>query len=327
MSFKLQKATPENAPIFAAFIGGAGEGKTLSALLFARGLAGPDGRIAMIDTEGRRSLHYADDQEVGGFEFVEFAAPFSSDRYREALKTCVEGGAHVIIIDSASHEWFAEGGVLDFADQEEKRLANHRGKAIAKWARPKMAHRNFLACAMGLPAHVIFCYREDVVTDSDGNEQVKTNAGKKDKFEMLFSVRLENQGRVAGFDKALPRGMEHLLKVGEQISVETGERFAEPHASQDRPAADDYAELRTKVTSWAWEHGIDDDAITDELKRRGAEIESWTQATPEMLRFVIDKGDKFASKLTTKTNLAAASPSPVPSSATGGESSPSDKQP
>ena len=62
-----------------------GGGKTYSALLLARGLVGPTGRIAMIDTENRRGELYADDPKIGGYDVQQLGEPFSPQRYIDMI--------------------------------------------------------------------------------------------------------------------------------------------------------------------------------------------------------------------------------------------------
>ena len=51
----------ERAGLFVSLTGGTNSGKTFSALRLARGIAGPNGKIAVLDTEGGRTLHLKDE--------------------------------------------------------------------------------------------------------------------------------------------------------------------------------------------------------------------------------------------------------------------------
>jgi hypothetical protein len=59
MSFEFAPAKREQVSLLIALAGASGSGKTFSALRLARGMS-PDGKIAFIDTEARRGLHYAE---------------------------------------------------------------------------------------------------------------------------------------------------------------------------------------------------------------------------------------------------------------------------
>lgn len=55
-SYTFRKASDVNepTPLLVGIAGGTGSGKTFSAFRLARGIVGPQGRIAMLDTEKRR---------------------------------------------------------------------------------------------------------------------------------------------------------------------------------------------------------------------------------------------------------------------------------
>lgn len=230
--FIIEKAKREAAPVTSAFIGQSGSGKTYSALLFARGLVGAEGKIVVIDTEGGRAKIYADDPDIGGFEHMNFELPYSSERYKDATMTAVLADADAIIIDSASHEHEAEGGMLDFAEKEEKRIGG-RSAHIQKWVKPKMAHNRFIRSAVGSPCHVIFCIREKVLADM--SEEAKRKKP-EDKimyvpvceknliFEMTIAIRLEPDTHKATFIK-VPKPFLSHIKNGEVITVEHGKNL------------------------------------------------------------------------------------------------------
>lgn len=233
-TFKVTEARREEAPITAAFIGQSGSGKTYSALLFARGLVGKEGKIVVIDTEGKRALIYADDPDIGSFHHIDFTLPYSSERYKEAVHAALLSDADAIIIDSASHEHEAEGGMLDFAEQEESRIKN-KSRHIQKWVKPKMAHNRFVRFAVGCPAHVIFCIREKVLSDlSDESKNKKPEdkvmyvpaCEKNLIFEMTIALRLEPETHRATFIK-VPKPFEAHISDGEVITAEHGRKLLE----------------------------------------------------------------------------------------------------
>lgn len=59
MSYTFRPAVSysERHGCFVALVGGPSSGKTFSALRLARGIAGKDGKIAVLDTEAGRTLH------------------------------------------------------------------------------------------------------------------------------------------------------------------------------------------------------------------------------------------------------------------------------
>ncbi len=134
--------------------GASGSGKTYTALMIATGLAGPSGRIAFIDTENKRGIHYADRFK---FDHADITAPFTPDAYLNAIVAADRAGYDVIVIDSFSHEWEGEGGVRDWADQLEAAGA----KAPAQWKVPKLAHKKLVNRMLTTRAHIIVCLRAE----------------------------------------------------------------------------------------------------------------------------------------------------------------------
>ena len=167
MSFTLRPAVREKIGLLFGVAGASGSGKTFSALLLAKGIANGTGRIAVIDTEAGRALHYAPksgakaDAAAGTFDFLhlDFQPPFTPERYIEAIRACEEAGATVIVIDSMSHEWAGEGGCADMQAAEAERMATNRstGKVdewkietmtAPAWKKPKQRHQRMMAHPM-----------------------------------------------------------------------------------------------------------------------------------------------------------------------------------
>jgi dephospho-CoA kinase len=59
MSFSFRPGVRENVGLLIGLAGGTGSGKTYSAMELAAGISG-DKPFAVIDSEARRALHYAD---------------------------------------------------------------------------------------------------------------------------------------------------------------------------------------------------------------------------------------------------------------------------
>jgi AAA domain-containing protein len=153
MIFQFAPAKRDNVSILIALAGASGSGKTYSALTLAKGLS-PTGKIAFIDTEARRGLHYAEE-----FQFVhaDMRPPFAPPRFIEAIRSAEATGAEVVIIDSFSHEYDGEGGIIDFAD----RLASEGVKSPGNWKEPKLSHKKMMNALLQCHASVIFCLRAD----------------------------------------------------------------------------------------------------------------------------------------------------------------------
>lgn len=108
---QIRKAERKKAKLRLGISGASGSGKTWSALEIATGMGG---KIGMIDTEAGRGELYGSDFE---YDIIRLEAPYSPDRYIEAIKTFEKAGYDILIIDSLSHAWVGEGGVLSIVDK------------------------------------------------------------------------------------------------------------------------------------------------------------------------------------------------------------------
>lgn len=221
--FEFKQAEREAAPVFIGIEGESGSGKTYSALLMARGIVGPKGKIGIADTEGRRAKIYADDPDIGKFEHMDFVAPYSSDRFRQMIHAAVKAELDILIVDSASHEHEAEGGMLDYADQEEQRMASNPRRTQAKWIKPKMQHNRFIRTALSCGIHVIFCIRIKTIIDTDTKPVTVKKVPVCESqlpYEFLLRVHVEKEG-VAHFLK-VPKPFQQHIRDGQRITVEHG---------------------------------------------------------------------------------------------------------
>lgn len=153
--FKIQAATREGVKPLIVPYSESGCGKTYSALLLARGLAGPKGKIVVADSESRRASLYAD-VLPGGFETFDLCEPFSPARYIEAVDSIERSGAAVGIIDSGSHEWEGPGGVLDQAGENEHKSGK---PGLHNWRLPKLEHAKFVQRLLRTKIPFIICLR------------------------------------------------------------------------------------------------------------------------------------------------------------------------
>jgi hypothetical protein len=156
MTFEVKTAVREAVPPLIALWGPSGGGKTYSALKVARGLVGSKGKIVLIDTENGRAKFYAN--MVGGWHHLDLQPGFSPQRYTEAMKAAEAAGADVIIIDSMSHAWDGEGGVLDMADNA-RSASGKLLTGLAKFKTPKTQFKRMMNNLLRSRVPVIFCLR------------------------------------------------------------------------------------------------------------------------------------------------------------------------
>lgn len=259
MSFNFAPAKRENVSVLVAFAGASGSGKTMSALRMAKGMS-PAGKIAFIDTEARRGLHYAEE-----FKFVhaDMRPPFTPARFIEAIRAAEATGAEVIVVDSFSMEYDGEGGIIDWAD----RLASEGVKSPGNWKEPKLAHRKMMNSFLQLHASVIFCLRADEKIEilREGGKTTVRPLGwmpiceKRFLYEMTASFTLTpDKPGIPHFDlpHKLQRQHRAFFTDTQPISEESGRLLAEwaaggtaaPSVTLDKPAdgavptADEYVE-------------------------------------------------------------------------------------
>lgn len=225
---KIERAVREKTFTLTSIAGPSGSGKTYSALLYARGLVGPQGKIGFIDTENKRSRFYAD--VADGFDVIDLDPPFTSARYVEAIKAFEKAGYTAIVIDSISHEWEGSGGVLEQAEAIEERT---KRAGLHCWQKPKAAHKKLMNELLQTRAHLIFCCRvkEKVVQTKgkDGKAEI-VNEGfvvvqeKSFIYEMTVSMMLEEGTHVPLLQKcpgdllpAFPQGSRITSAIGSAV--------------------------------------------------------------------------------------------------------------
>lgn len=185
-----------------AFDGPTGAGKTWTALKWATVLAGDDGRIAFIDTERDSAKLYANHFT---FDVVRFDPPYEVPRLIELLRTAETAGYAVVVVDSLSHFWEGEGGLLDEVDAAGQRAG---GNSFAGWKHGTPLQRHMVDAFLALDCHVIVCMRSKMeyvleeYTDSKGNKRTRPvkmgmapvqRAGLEYEFTVVGDLDLEHR--------------------------------------------------------------------------------------------------------------------------------------
>lgn len=242
MSVSFRPGKREQVGVLVAVAGASGAGKSYSLLRLATGLA--DGHpFAVLDTEARRALHYADQFK---FDHADLGAPFSPGHYLEAIIAAEAAGYPVIVVDSFSHSWAGEGGCLDMQEAELDRMAGNDWKKreavkIAAWVRPKGEYRKLIAKLLQVRAHVLFGLRaeskiEVVRVDGKMVVQPKRVLGwssewipvteKSFMFEMTASFVLSPDRPGYPIPMKLQEQHKAMFPLDEPISEASGQRLA-----------------------------------------------------------------------------------------------------
>ena len=168
MTFR--KAQRTNVKLRLAITGPAGSGKTYSALLLSFGLGG---KIAMIDTENGSGDLYSN---IGDYDICNLNPPFDPRRYIQAIHEAEKEGYSTIIIDSLSHAWSGQGGLLDF--QAKLAESKYRGNSYAAWREITPLHNALIETILASPCHIIATMRSKTEYIQAENERGRTEIRK-----------------------------------------------------------------------------------------------------------------------------------------------------
>lgn len=184
--------------------GPSGSGKSYSALRIATGIARKcNSRIAYIGTEGSRDEYYCtvDDGIDGLFDYdlISLEAPFTIDKYIEAIDAAIDGGYQVLIIDTLSAEWKWLNDTHDAMP----------GNSWQNWSKLKPRHRAFMDKILLSPIHVVATARTKtdwVIEEKNGKQNPKKVglAAVQDSeisYEYTISFQIDQDSHIAVADK------------------------------------------------------------------------------------------------------------------------------
>ena len=193
-------------------------GKTYSALQMARGIveglgktvarrgagfegwrydAHPEGpaRVLVIDTEQSAN----DYDHLYPFDVCEIAPPYTFPRYREAYDQGIAFKYDAIIVDSGSHLWSGEGGILQMVDA----MGGDKRQA---WAKANPSWEGFkTGIILQTRAHLIVTFRATADIQVVNGKRVKVGidavARKEIEFEFNAAFELEHGTHLASIEK------------------------------------------------------------------------------------------------------------------------------
>jgi len=183
----LRQAQRSQARIKMGLQGPSGSGKTYSSLLIAHGLCEDWRKVVIIDSEHHSADLYA---HLGPYNVIGIGQPFSPEKYIEAIELCEKAGMQVIIIDSISHEWDGNGGILDIH-------GSMMGNSFTNWNKVTPRHNAFVQKMLQSSAHIIATVRskQDYVLSDKGGKMVPEKVGLKgvtrDGMDYEFTIVLD----------------------------------------------------------------------------------------------------------------------------------------
>lgn len=218
---ELQVAQRKQAKIKLGLQGCSGSGKTMGALLIAYGLCGDWSKIAVIDAENYSASLYA---HLGKFNVVNITAPFSPEKYIDAIQLCENAGMEVIIIDSVSHEWEGIGGILDVH-------SSLVGNSFTNWNKLTPRHNAFIQAILQSPVHIIGTIRskQEYVLSEKNGKQVPEKVGLKGitregmdyEFTIMLDIDIKHHATASKDRTGL-----YMDKPAFRISADTGKQIA-----------------------------------------------------------------------------------------------------
>lgn len=278
MSF--QKATRQQKKARIALHGPSGSGKTFTALELAKGLVGPQGRVAVIDTERGSASLYADRFE---FDVIELDY-FSVDNYVKAINEAVDAGYDVLVIDSLSHAWTGLGGVLDSVN-------NVKGNVFTDgWGKVGTPQQNrLLDSILKAPMHVIATLRVKTDYEVEKDERGKATPkkiglapvqrdGVEYEFDIVGSLNIDNTLTVEK-SRMVDLAGRMISKPDRKLGIQISNWLNSGAAPQPKVNPDDAPVFRrildeelARINGWKARAAGDDDAALQRLTSDRAAI-------------------------------------------------------
>lgn len=196
-----KKAKRKQAKLRLALSGTSGSGKTYGALLIAKGIGG---KIAFLDTERGSASLYSD---LVDFDVVEMQPPYNPERFIEVIKEAEKAGYDILIIDSITHEWNGQGGILEIVTNTAK--AKFKGNTYAAWNEGTPRHQKFIDAILTSSCHIVTTMRSKssyLESENNGKKTI-TKVGiepqQRDGIEFEFTTVLDlnTDGNLANASK------------------------------------------------------------------------------------------------------------------------------
>jgi hypothetical protein len=211
---QLQTAQRKRAKIKMGLQGPSGSGKTYSALLLAYGLCYNWNKVAVVDTENHSAELYA---HLGEYNVINLTAPFTPEKYIQALEVCEKAGMEVVIIDSTTHEW---ENLLEYH-------SSLQGNSFTNWGKITPRHNDFVQKILQSSCHIISTVRtkQDYVLSEKNGKMVPEKVGLKSvqrdgleyEFTLVFDLDMKNHATASKDRTGLFFG-----KPEQKLKVETG---------------------------------------------------------------------------------------------------------
>lgn len=264
MAIQIRKAERSRAKLRLGMAGPSGSGKTYSSLLMGFGLGA---KVGLIDTEHGSGDLYAD---LGDYDIIPIEAPFTVQKYLEALHAFEDAGYDVIIIDSLTHAWAGEGGLLD--KQGKIADSDPRGNSYTAWRKVTPEHNQLVEAMLACPCHLIATVRAKQEYSQEKDDKGKTVVKK------LGMAPVQREGMEYEFTVFLDLAMDHTataskdrtslfdgqyFKVDKRVSkrlldwLNTGKEPAPKPKAEEKALGEDITVDKVRLTNQLEDHTSD----------------------------------------------------------------------
>lgn len=218
MAITLKKAQRKRIKLKIGMAAPSGGGKTASSLILAYGLLKgehPDwsdteiwDRIVIIDTENGSGELYANckigETEIGAYNAVSIEPPYEPQKYIEAMTACKEAGMEVCIVDSLTHAWNGQGGLLE----KQSNIAKRTGNGFTAWKDISPLYQKLVDTILQTDMHFICTMRSktEYVQEKDEKGRVaikkkglspEIRSGAEYEFSMFLELDTDHQAFVS----------------------------------------------------------------------------------------------------------------------------------
>ncbi len=218
-----KKAERKQAKLRIALTGPSGSGKTYSSLMIAKGLGK---KIALVDTENASASLYADQFD---FDTLVIQPPYTIEKYHQAIREAEKAGYDVLVIDSITHAWAGDGGLLAKKEQMDSRSGSN---SFTNWGAISKDHEIFKAKLLNCNLHLVCTMRskqEYVLVQNDKGKlapqkmgmQAIQRDGMEYEFTTVLDIDMSHQASASKDRTGLFDG--NVIKISEETGIKLKE--------------------------------------------------------------------------------------------------------
>lgn len=281
-SITLKKAQRKRVKLKLGISSPSGGGKTASSLILAYGLIKGENpkisdeeawsKVAIIDTENGSGELYANMKvgttQIGEYNAITIDPPFDPQKYIEAIDVCQEAGIEVCIIDSLTHCWSGQGGLLE----KQGNISKRSGNSYTAWREITPLFNSLIDKILQCDMHMILAMRSKTEYAQEKDEKTGKTTIRKLGTAPVFRDGIEYE--VTSFFEI---DTEHQAFVSkDRTGVLDGQYFViTPDTGK-------------KLAKWL-EGGVAADAKDEVVLRRTSKVDSETE-----LNAILEKIDTMA---------------------------------